>query len=167
MHTEQSSSIGDIDVGNPEMDQDHHALVQLIDKVGMVCGNSSDPKCDCNKCPEGKPKLCCASLIEIGQELMVRMLDHFHREDDLMRSLPHNRSTREHCLVHRREHVNFSTRYNRAVSQVDARHPVIGLGTLNIFIIDWIRSHILEYDMQLAALLKAHSQVDGGDSHPS
>jgi hemerythrin-like metal-binding protein len=157
MHPDKHSDIIDIGVGNPEMDGDHHALVLLIEKVGLVCENSLNQRCDCDKCPEGNPQLCFATLIEIGHEIMVRMLEHFHHEDDLMKSLPRNHSTVEHCLVHRGEHVSFSTRYNRAVAQISARQPVIGLRSLDTFITDWIRSHILEYDMKLAALLKVHS----------
>ena len=154
------TGIGDIDVGNPEMDRDHQALARLIEKVGDVCrhSHSSDPECNCDKCPEGKPKLCFDALTDIGHEIMVQILDHFHHEDELMKSLPRDRSTREHCAEHRREHVRFSSRYNKAVAQIDARHPVIGLRTVNAFIFDWIRGHILEYDMKLATLLKVRSQ---------
>jgi len=158
----------DIDVGNPEMDQDHHALAQLIEKVGSVCGDSLKPGCKCDQCPEGKPERCFDALIEIANEIMVRMLEHFDREDDLMKSLPHNRSTREHCMVHRREHVDFSTRYNLALAHINARYPVVGLRILGTFILDWIRSHILEYDMKLAALLREPlRQADHGGLIPS
>jgi hemerythrin-like metal-binding protein len=150
-------AICDIEVGNPVIDQDHHALAQLIERVGMVCGNSLNPECQCDQCPEGKPKHCFASLIEIGHEIMVLMLDHFHHEDELMKSLPNNRSTKEHCVAHRLEHVHFSTKYNQSVAPINVRHPVVGLRTLDTFISDWIRNHIFEYDMQLAALLQDDS----------
>ena len=157
MHTEECSAIGDGDVCKPVIDEDHHALARLIARVGIVCGNPPTMECDCDKCPEGKPELCFDSLIEIGHEIMVRMLEHFQREDDLMKALPRNRSTREHCAAHRREHVHFSTRYNQSVAPINVRHPVTGLRTLDTFISDWIRSHILEYDAKLAALLEANS----------
>ncbi|MCK9387918.1 MAG: hypothetical protein M0Q22_05915 [Sulfuritalea sp.] len=157
MHTEECSAIGDSDVCNPAIDEDYHALAQLIARVGIVCGKPLTHECDCDKCPEGKPELCFDSLIEIGREIMVRMLEHFHREDDLMKALPRNRSTREHCAAHRREHVYFSTRYNQSVAPINVHHPVTGLRTVDTFISDWIRSHILEYDVKLASLLKTES----------
>ena len=157
----------DIDVGNPEMDQDHHALAQLIEKVGGVCGDALKSGCKCDQCPEGKPQRCFDALIEIAHEIMVRMLEHFEREDELMQSLPRTRATREHCMAHRREHVDFSTRYNLALAHINARHPVIGLRILGTFILDWIRSHILEYDIKLAVLLKESlRQADSGGYLP-
>lgn len=157
MRADNHSGIGEIDVGNPQMDDGHHQLARLIEKVGSVCCNSLDSDCGCDDCPGKDPKACFDSLVEIGREIMVRMIDHFHHEDELMKSLPHIQSTREHCLAHRQEHVNFTTRYNRTVSHINARQPVIGLKAFQAFIIDWIRSHILEFDSKLGALLKAHS----------
>jgi len=74
-----------------------------------------------------------------------------------MKSLRRNRVTRDHCVAHKQEHVNFSTRYNQAVSKINANRPVVGLRTLETFIIDWVRSHVLEYDMKLAALLETET----------
>lgn len=157
MNSEHYSDIDNINVGNPEIDEDHHALAQLIHKVANVCKCSLRSVCDCDNCPESKPIDCFDSLVEIGHEIMLRMIEHFHHEEELMKSLRRNRVTRDHCVAHKQEHVNFSTRYNQAVSKINANRPVVGLRTLETFIIDWVRSHVLEYDMKLAALLETET----------
>jgi hemerythrin len=85
------------------------------------------------------------------------MLEHFHREEELMKSLPRNGPARPHCVAHRKEHVSFSTRYNLAVARIDARTPVTGIRDLDTLLTDWVRSHILEFDQRLAELLKLHA----------
>jgi len=144
-------------VSNPSIDREYQALLQLVEKAGNICGYEVKPDRTCDQCPEGKSRLCLDSLMEIGHEVMVRMLEHFHHEEALMESLPDNPTKRTHCAGHRHEHVNFSTRYNLAIAQIDASHPVIGLRSLNTFILDWIRGHVLEYDAKLTTLLKSHS----------
>ena len=83
MHSANHLEIDEIDVGNPVIDDDHHALAQLIHKVGNVCECSLRPVCDCDNCPESKPIDCFDSLVEIGQEIMLRMIEHFHHEEEL------------------------------------------------------------------------------------
>lgn len=150
----------DFDVGHPEINPEHQALIRLIEKVEDVCGYQVRPDCTCDQCPKEKSRHCFDSLMEVGHEVMVRLLEHFHHEEALMESLPENRSKRAHCAEHRREHVNFSTQYNRAVTRIDASQPVIGLRAVHLFILDWIRGHVLEYDTKLAAPLKSHSKSD-------
>jgi len=159
MQPEKLFDIGELDVGNPEMDLEHHELTQLIEKVGSVCVclRSQNQECICDECPEGRARTCFESLVEIGHAIMVKMLDHFHHEQDLMKSLPINQSTRGHCVAHRHEHVNFSTRYNQLVTSFKSDCPIEGIRALDTFTIDWVRHHVLEYDLKLAALLKAES----------
>jgi hemerythrin len=138
-----TAGVGNIDVGNRAMDDDHHALAELIEKVGNICEFSAMPVRDCDQCAQGKSRICFDSLTQIAHEVMVRMIEHFHREDDLMKSLPANPVTMAHCAGHRREHVAFSTRYNRIAAQVSDDQPFVGLCTLNAFILDWARSTLL------------------------
>jgi hemerythrin-like metal-binding protein len=156
MNSDQIFDSGELDVGNPEMDRDHHELAQLIEKVGSVCAclRSRGPVCNSDECPDGTAKVCFAALGEISHEIMVRMLDHFHHEHELMNSLPSSHSSRQHCITHRQEHVNFSTRYNQLVTSFNPFDPLTGMRDLDSFITDWVRSHILEFDVKLAALLK-------------
>ena len=159
MHSERHFESSQFDVGNPEMDRDHHELAQLIEKVGSVCAclRSRCPVDDGDECPDGKAEACFGALGEIGHEIMVRMIEHFHHEDDLMKTLQNSQSSRQHCIAHRQEHVNFSTRYNQLVTSFKPIDPLTGMRDLDSFITDWVRSHILEFDSKLAGLLKAQS----------
>ena len=146
-----------IDVGNAEMDADHRVLADLIEKIGSVCGNTLAADTSCERCRHDKTALCYDALLDLGQELMLQMLAHFNREDDMMKTLPKNRATTVHCAAHRREHNEFTTRYNQALLQIDALNPVVGLRTLESFVADWVRDHILDYDLKLSEFLKNSS----------
>ncbi len=141
------------EVGDSGIDPDHRALAELLDALERVCTNPVTPDGRCDHCPETKARSCHALLREISVRLQTLLLDHFQREHELMNSLPRNAATRAHCERHRREHVNFSTRYNVAAARLNGCHPAIGALEVETLVLDWIRSHALEFDAELAALL--------------
>jgi len=145
------------DTGIRAIDDDHHTLARLLLRAGNVCREPPTPDRDCCRCAEDQLKACFESLTRFGSDILHLMLEHFHGEDVLMNSLPRNRYTKTHCDAHRLDHVNFSTRYNRTVSQFDAHRPAIGLLALNEFVVDWTGSHVLEHDTELGRLLKLMS----------
>ncbi len=141
------------EVGDSGIDPDHRALAELLDELERVCTNPATPDGRCDHCPERKAHACHGSLKEICAKMQALLLEHFQREQELMNSLPRNAATRAHCERHRREHVNFSTRYNVAAARLNACHPATSALEVETLVLDWIRSHALEFDAELAALL--------------
>lgn len=141
------------EVGESGIDPDHRALAQLLDALQRVCTNPAAPGGRCDHCPEAKAHCCHALLREISAGLQTLLLDHIQREHELMSSLPRNTETRIHCERHRREHVIFSTRYNVAAARLNDCHPATSALEVETLVLDWIRSHALKYDAELAALL--------------
>lgn len=147
-----------LDAADPVMASDHRELVQVLEGLELVCRDPVTPDCRCDHCPEGKAAACHSLLRQLGGKMQVLLLDHFQRENELMDSLPGNTAAKLHCIRHRRVHVNFSTQYNLAVARLDASQPAVGAKELEKLVFEWIRSHTLEYDAELAALLR-HSRV--------
>lgn len=147
-----------LDATDPVMDSDHRELVEVLEGLELVCKDPVTPDCRCDRCPEGKAAACHGLLRELGSKMQILLLDHFQRENELMGRLPGTTAAKLHCIRHRRVHVNFSTQYNLAVARLDAWQPAIGAKELEKLVFEWIRSHTLEYDAELAALLR-HSRV--------
>jgi hemerythrin-like metal-binding protein len=141
------------EVGDSDIDPDHHALALLLEALERVCTDPATSDCRCDQCPGPKAHSCHGLLKEIGSRMQTLLLDHFQREQELMNSLPRNAATKTHCERHRREHVNFSTRYNHAAAKLNDCQPASGAKELEALAFDWIRSHSLEFDAELSALL--------------
>ena len=140
--------------GHDEIGRDHQALVALLERVKRVCGCAAASAPDsCRGCPAERHALCRSSLQDLTHGLMVFMLDHFRHEDELMMMLPDMPDAKVHCARHRREHVGFSTRYNDIVAKSDAGNVVSCMRKMELFIIEWIRRHALEYDAVIVSLL--------------
>lgn len=82
------------------------------------------------------------------------LLDHFKRESELMSLLSETESAQSHCARHRLQHVYFSTHYNNVVVRMEAARPSLGASQLEAFVLEWIRAHALEFDPELARLVK-------------
>lgn len=142
--------------GNPLIDQDHNELARLFESGQGICRHLSTPAHTCDACPAGTRKVCSDSLADICNKTMLQLLGHFQREDALMNSLPDKPEVELHCTAHRSEHLNFTTRFNRLVTQINTSDPKHGLRDLNAFILKWA-DVVLRYDNELLALLKANS----------
>lgn len=141
------------DVSNPDIDSDHRTLARLLEELELVCKYPAAPDCQCDSCPDRKADSCHRLLGELGSKMQALLLDHFEREHELMNSLPPTPAVKKHCTRHRREHVSFSTQYNLAVARLNPGQPAIGARSIETLVFEWIRSHALEYDSELAALL--------------
>lgn len=145
----------EFDTGNSAMNSDHQTLVELLEELEHVCKYSVSDACQCKQCPGERMLACHAMLRTLCGRMQLLLLEHFEREHELMNMLPLTPRTRSHCARHRREHVNFSTRYNTAAKRLQGCEPAIGAREMEALVIDWVRGHALEYDMELSSLLKA------------
>lgn len=140
-------------VGRPEIDEEHRHLAGLVEKAGQICVQQECVE-HCGHCDDSRRHSCATTLAEVGGRMMTLMLDHFHREDELMNRLPQHGPAKTHCEKHRRAHVAFSTRYNTVLAGIEPGNTAQRAKAFETFILDWIRHHALEFDLQLAGLLK-------------
>lgn len=136
------------------MNSDHQTLVELLDELERICKMAAVDVGQCGQCPGEQMLACHAMLRALCGRMQALLLDHFEREHELMNMLPPTQEARSHCARHRREHVNFSTQYNTAAKRLQGCEPVIGAREMEALVIDWVRGHALEYDLELSALLK-------------
>lgn len=136
-------------------DQDVCVLAQLFEKAQQVCVYPLDAEYACDRCEPERIKACGDALVEICVQIRAHLLAHFEREEARMNSLPGNHSVKAHCAAHRRQHVNFSTRFNLTVTRFDAGNPRSGLTSLSPFIVEWA-GIASRYDRELLDLLKVY-----------
>lgn len=137
------------------MDSDHREIVELLESVGQGCENCVTLEGECSHCSEVNLRACQTKLSRNSRMLQKLLLEHFQREDELMKLLPRTETIKKHCVRHRGEHVRFSTRYNHVVERLDSCRPGSSSRQFEALVSDWIRVHLLEYDKELSSLLDA------------
>jgi len=145
----------DLNLAGVRIDRDHRALTKLIEGVGRICTETAQP--DCDRCPAQRYAACIAAVADVGGRVMVFLLDHFAYEERLMRLLPQTPRVHRHCLDHRGEHVEFSTRYNGFVSRLGSDSLLAGAQGLEELVIAWTREHALKYDEELTGLIRLYA----------
>lgn len=141
-------------VGDSAMESDHHALIQLLQDIDLVCRDNAESEGSCDSCPRDNPVSCHEALGALCRRMQDLLLEHFKRESELMSSLSKTASAKSHCTRHRLQHVYFSTHYNKVVAGMNAARPSLGASRLEAFVLEWIGTHALEFDAELADLLK-------------
>lgn len=144
----------EVTVGNPDIDPDRDELVHLLDSLDAMCKDPTAANGGCDHCPQNRGQSCQRLLISMGAKMQAVLLNHFQREEQLMQSLPRTTAIRIHCARHRTEHVNFSTQYNLAVRRLASGAPAVAARQIENLVLEWVRSHALEYDVKLSLFLK-------------
>lgn len=133
------------------IDADHRALARLIERIACIC-DAREAR-DCKGCGTARESSCEAAMFEASGEMLGMMLEHFEREDALMRALPNSPRMQRHCEAHRDEHAQFSSRYNRLARD---DHPSLAkwIAAWERLVHDWTREHALRYDAELMKLVR-------------
>lgn len=135
------------------IDTDHHSLGQLIERMAQICAQAQDVACQCAACAVSARQACEGNLREVAGEKLGLLLEHFEREDQLMRQLPRTHATLKHCEGHRGAHAEFAIRYNRLVTAPDGRDGLSArIRAWKAFAHDWARAHTRHYDSELLRL---------------
>lgn len=133
------------------VDAEHDTLADLISTIGRLCRRSARIERDCYQCEAVLFDQCVSALNVLSTRMMSLMLAHFEREDGLMRHWPSHGATLDHCKCHQQAHAEFISRYNQLVVRQDRRSLPAYISAWEAFMVDWTRSHALEYDKEVVA----------------
>ena len=136
-------------------DEDWRVLSALMQNIRDLCLLEGALERDCSRCMDETLSHCMTLLMDQCARMLLLMLEHFEREQDIMAALPRSRQVLDHCARHREAHVEFTTRYNKTVATLDVRHVAQASAVLEAFVHDWMQRHAQEYDRQLALLRQA------------
>lgn len=142
------------------IDADHHVLVRQIEKMARLCTRAPEDSC-CTRCPAATFDACETALFDVTGKMLVLMLEHFEREDELMRQLPRIPAVLRHCEAHRDAHVEFSARYNNLVMGWRPDDLAGSIRGWVSFVSDWLHGHARRFDAELTRL------ASGGDREPA
>lgn len=122
----------DLSTGNKFIDADHHKLIEMVNALldSIAQAHASD------------------HLADVLQNLIVYTREHFDREEAEMRRIHYPAMG-----AHRAEHAQLLKQIIELKSTLNAREKVNSIGVHN-FLSRWVRNHILDVDMKLAAALK-------------
>lgn len=136
-----------------EMEGDHGALADMLERIATLCvGGEAGQRCDL--CRGDQVTACQCSLDDHAAKMLALLLEHFRREEELMRRLPCTPQLRRHGEIHRSAHVGFSGAYNRLIASPRRSDVLTGIRTLESFVQDWVRNHALEFDAELIRLAR-------------
>ncbi|HZV55362.1 MAG TPA: hemerythrin domain-containing protein [Rhodocyclaceae bacterium] len=139
--------------GHPLLDEEHRPLKQALERLDSGCAT---PLRSCTDCPLHHRHQCQSDLDEILTMLFGLVIDHFRKEELLMRKLPDNSSTDAHRENHQVAHADIAERLRRLVQ---AAHPdTIRTSTkaLHDLVSEWLGRHIVDCDLPFHTLLAEH-----------
>lgn len=122
----------DLTTGNKFIDADH---LQLIERVNALLDSI-----DRNHASD--------HLADVLQHLIAYAREHFEREEVEMRHIRYPAMG-----AHRAEHAQLLKQIIELKSTLNAREKVNSIGVYN-YLSTWVRNHILNADMKLAAAMK-------------
>jgi hemerythrin len=141
------------------MKEDHRLLAEAITRVDAICTRAgpapgaAGAAAACPGCPPDVTASCLNAVVELSGNVLALMIGHFERENVAMTALPATPETVRHCDAHRREHVAFSSTFNRTLATGHPLEAAAYAAALKDFILDWTRRHALRYDAELIALV--------------
>ncbi|MBY0430594.1 MAG: bacteriohemerythrin [Rhodospirillales bacterium] len=124
----------DFETGIPVIDNDHHIIVDLINKVFDIIAGRADRH----------------GLVEVVDKLMLYIWEHFEREEDLMRQAGYpdlsDHQANHEALMQRVE--TLGRNFLQDSSNIDP-------DTLVTLLSDWLVNHILNYDQAFVPCVMA------------
>ena len=120
----------EFDTGIETVDQQHHQLVNLVNRLGTVVFNGRNFE---------------SAVVPILTELAEYAANHFSDEESLM----------EDCRVDRRHIVHHQLQHSQFIDEVEkifdlSNTPQDPIETVGNFLSSWLVNHILEEDQSMA-----------------
>jgi len=139
----ETSSLGELITGNPELDQEHVQLLTYLERLGRPAAAGEQGE----------------SLREILRHLTSYATAHFQAEELLMRRSGY---PGDQMAAHEREHQAFLAELGSFSDAAETGQEAPGRETLGFMLSRWFVRHILGSDHRLAK----HLREQGWSDHP-
>jgi len=132
-----------LDVGF--MDEDHRMLADMLNRIARDFGERSGT----SPSRKASPGENAAAMFTALDELAAHAREHFHREEDVMRTLGY-----PDFAAHKSEHGMLLAEYSVMVREIrESGETHLDMTTLDA-LKQWLMGHVLDVDRQLAEFLK-------------
>lgn len=140
-----------------EIEREHAVLLQHLGRLqALLPCPQRDPSCE--PCGDGRLLACQDAIDDFYLELVNYMLDHFAREDRIMRHADCHPDQRNRFMEHSEAHA---TMMERLAATVGAPLPLHDKLSLLMLIEHWLTEHIAMHDGPLIDWLHAQIPVLG------
>jgi len=128
--------------GVESIDREHAQLIFHESLLASICCTGQE---ECFACALDRRTRCNRQLVDVYEELLDLLIDHFHSEERLMAHLP-----RELAEAHKKEHADLSERLASLVLVPHDRPIMTKPSALHEIVSHWLTDHITQWDIPLA-----------------
>jgi hemerythrin-like metal-binding protein len=130
------------------IDKGHERLFDLERRLLAFCGKGD---VSCENCSVDTQNECEKPFVELLEELLVVMWEHFRDEESLMTYLPP-----EPAQAHKYEHAEISKVFSTLLSRSPQTHLLCNRKELAKILGFWLHDHVERWDTPLARQIKRH-----------
>lgn len=142
-----------LNTGHGALDFEHQQLLAIIALVRSLC-EGFESRVDCTSCSLSNRLQCESSLVGILGDLLAFVLEHFQREERIMRDSFLINIDRAMCEAHMEDHADISLKIQQIVAALDPNRNVVMIRELDALLVRWIDHHIVMHDRLLAEHVK-------------
>lgn len=151
--------------GHRELDFEHALLLDTMRSLRSICA-APPGQPSCAGCQAGDAQRCDRELVAMLGDLLAFILEHFRREEQIMRSSLLLMLERDQCLAHMEDHAAISSKVQQIIARLDTTQTRVLIAELDTLLRTWVDNHIALHDLILARWVQrkqgAESSVTGG-----
>lgn len=129
------------------MEREHHDLAALIERAASVCRHAANPAVACSGCGEIVLTQCRDQLDAFASDVCAQLIEHIHREDEVIDGLQKEAAHLASCRHHRNEHWRFVTAFNRLAVEVRFADVRYESHLFEQFLHEWVRDHVMVFGL--------------------
>lgn len=141
----------DLVTGIAKIDQEHEQLFALGVQIGEVCCSPKEFIVDCDNCCSSND--CEQAVLPLIDSLIELTMSHFMNEERLMGGL-HGQAS----AAHKFDHAEVSSNLANLAGQIVKNQIKVSPRRIQQTVADYLERHVIDFDMPLAAHLKAFNR---------
>lgn len=138
--------------GHAEIDQEHRLLLSTLGRLREACLRFDEPR-DCGGCDALTAAQCHNTLVELLGDLLMFLIEHFQKEEAIMKESGLTTREREVCERHKEDHAAISQTILDIVTALDPAQTAHLVRSLHTVLERWQHNHIRLHDQILVRLL--------------
>lgn len=137
-----------LETGIPVIDDEHRRLREFIGKLRSICADF-DSKPTCAGCTDEKIGACETALIDCVTELLGFMVEHFRKEESMMKDRGISAQQHERYLLHAEDHANIAERVAMLAQSRARQETVRSIADTASVLMRWLDHHIANHDVPM------------------
>lgn len=143
----------ELQTGHKHLDAEHSLLLSSISSLRRICIDQVRYR-HCGNCDQSRRGYCDDNLVSMLGDLLAFILEHFRKEEEVMRDSLMLMVYRDVCEAHMEDHAAISGKIQEIVVSLDRQNTVVLIRELDALLARWVSNHIALHDLLLARWLE-------------